>query len=230
MPQSGPFAVKGLLAVRLNQLETDGSPICNTDDTGAWDPCPQSLSTARQITAEQTTELRCGDGSVADSERTPAVVNADALTLVMAKQNFEFIIAATGAEPVFDPVVPTRVIGFLDPLTDADPIPTEFNAWARNRSGGSPAGSPYGYKRLVWPYVVWRLGDDAYSAEYATATLIGTATSNSNIWDGTLDDFLANLNNRYRARWDEATIPDAATSPYSASPSGGFYVTPVCGS
>lgn len=227
MPQAGPFAVKNLKAVRFSLLNEDGSPQCPGTDFSAWSPCPQSLSTARQTSAAATTELRCGDGSIADSDTTPETVTGDQLTIVFSKQEFETIALATGATPIIDG---GTVIGYLDPATDHEPEPVEVNAFAVNRTGNANAPAPYSHLQLVWPYVKFRLGDDAVSQEYLTATIIGTATPNAAIADGAFNDFPTSLNGRYRGRWATDEVPDAADTPYSTAPLGGFIDTPACAS
>ena len=227
-PQAGPFVVKGLLAVRASLLAEDGTPLCALDDGSAWTPCPISLATARQATADSTTELKCGDGTVADQETIQGVVTGDQITLVIAKQDFETISLLTGSDPIFAPLDPTRVIGFQDPQVDEQAPPVEFNAWARNRSNNAPAGSPYQYLRLTWPFAKFRLGDDSVGADYLQQTLIGLATPNNNIGGGVWDDFPVNANGRYRLRWATSFVPLASATPYSLSPSGGYLDTPAC--
>lgn len=229
-PQAGPYAVKNLKAVRFSLLDDTGSPQCPGDNFSAWSPCPQSLNTARQTSAAATTELRCGDGSIADSDTTPESVTGDQITIVLSKQEFETVALATGATPIMDPSAPTVVIGYLDPGTGDTPDPVEVNAWAVNRSGNANAAAPYSHLRLVWPYVQFRLGDDAVSQEYLTSTIIGTATPNGAIADGAFNDFPVSLNGRYRARWATTDVPDAADAPYSGAPQGGFLDTPACAS
>lgn len=227
-PQAGPFAVKGLLAIRASLLDTDGSPLCPLAEGSAWSPCPQNVTPARQATADQTTDLLCGDGSLADREIIPGVVTGDQVTLIISKQDFETVILLSGADPIFDPLFPTRVIGYMDPLPSDVAPNTVFEAWSRNRQNNAPAPSPYQFMRRVWPLVTWRLGDDAIGAEHSRVTLIGTAIPNNQIFDGPFDDYPTSLNGRYHAKWAEDFLPKSINAPYSASPSGGQIDTPAC--
>lgn len=227
-PQAGPFALRKLLAVRMSLLNDDGSPRCDLVDGSAWSPCPQSITPATQTSADQTAELRCGDGTVVDQDTVPGTVTGYQVTLVIAKQDFELVALATGSDPIFDPLDPTRVIGFLDPALGTQAPPVELNVWGQNRSGNAPAGSPYRYQRITFPYVRFRLGDDALGEDYSTVTLIGLATPNNNIGGGVFDDFPVSADGRARLKWATDTIPDAATSPYNANPSGGYLDTPPC--
>lgn len=226
-PQAGPYAVKNLKAVRFSRLLETGAPDCPGDDLSAWSPCPQSINTSRQTSAAASTELRCGDGTIADSDTTPETVTGDQITIVLSKQDFETVALASGATPIFDGLT---VIGYLDPGTADEIAPVEVNAWAVNRANNANVAAPYSHLRLVWPFVNFRLGDDAVSQEYLTSTLIGTATPNGAIADGAFNDFPVSLNGRYRARWATDDLPLASASPYSASPAGGFLDTPACAS
>lgn len=227
-PQAGPYALRRLKAVRMSRLAEDGSPICDTVDGSAWSPCPQSITPATNTTAEQTSELRCGDGSIADQDITPGVVSSFTVTLVIAKQDFELVVLATGATPIFDPSDPTRVIGFLDPAIDETAPPVELNVWGQNRDNSANASSPYQFQRIVFPYVRFRLGDDALGEEYSVVTLVGTATPNNAIGGGVFDDYPVDASGRARLRWATDIIPSALVSPYSANPTGGFLDTPPC--
>lgn len=229
-PQAGPFAVKNLKAARFTLLDDTGAPLCDDPDSSAWSKCPQSASTARQVTAAATTELRCGDGSIADSDTTPETVTGDQITIVFSKQEFETVSLLTGAAPIFDPGDPTRVIGYYDPEVDDTPAAVEVNLWAQTRTGNAPAPAPYSHLRLMWPFVRFRAGDDTVSQEYLTATVIGTATPNASIGLGAFSDFPASANNKYRGRWATDDVPNAADAPYSTAPDGGFLATPPCGS
>lgn len=228
-PQAGPFAVKNLKAARFSRLLETGAPDCPGTNLSSWSECPQSASTSRQISAAATTELRCGDGSIADSDTTPESVTGDQITIVFSKQEFETVALATGADPIIDG---GTVIGFWDPEIDEEIAPVEVNLWAQARQNNAPAADPYSHLRLVWPYVKFRLGDDAVSQEYLTATIIGTATPNGAIGDGAFNDYPESGNGKLRGRWAVATadVPDDDDAPYSGAPDGGFLDTPACAS
>jgi hypothetical protein len=227
-PQAGPYSLRRLLAVRASLLNADGSPRCNLVNGSAWSPCPQSLTPATQTSADQTAELRCGDGSIADQDTVPGAVTGYQVTLVISKQDFELAALLTGATVIFDPLDSTRVIGFADPEPSAAVDPVELDVWALNRSNNANAPSPYQYQQIAFPFVRFRLGDDALGEDYSVVTLIGLATPNNAIGGGTFDDFPMDATGRARLRWATDVIPDAAVSPYSANPSGGYIDTPAC--
>ena len=227
-PQSGPFSLRKLKAVRMSLLAEDGSPLCDLVNGSAWSPCPQSISPATTTSADQTSELRCGDGSVADSETIPGAVTGYTVTLVLSKQDFELAALATGGTPIFDPSDPTRVIGFADPPVDAVVAPVELSVWGQNRDNSANASAPYSYQRIVFPYVKFRLGDDQLGADYSVLTLVGTATPNNSIGGGVFDDYPIDASGLARLRWNTDIIPDATQAPYDTNPSGGFLDTPPC--
>lgn len=227
-PQSGPFSLRKLKAVRMSLLAEDGSPLCDLVNGSAWSPCPQSISPATTTSADQTSELRCGDGSLADSETVPGAVTGFTVTLILAKQDFELAALATGGTPIFDPDDPTRVIGFTDPPIDAVTPPVELNVWGQNRDNSANAASPYQYQRIVFPYVKFRLGDDSLGSDYSVVTLVGTASPNNAIGGGVFDDFPVDASGLARLRWNTDSIPDGTVAPYSDNPSGGYLDTPPC--
>lgn len=228
MAETGPFVAKGLLVARISRLTPAGAPRCSFTDGSAWDPCLITLDATARTAAGTTTELRCGDGVLADQEVTPDQVTGVDITLEVARHNKGFIIVATGAQKISN--VGGVIFGYMAAKPSDSPDPVELGLWVRNRSGSGAAASPNQYLRLVFPQVKFSLGDLNTGAEYFTTKLNGPAEVNNSIKGGTFDDLPAIFDGRFYGTFDDQSIPTPGASPYSAVPNGGLFATPACAS
>lgn len=220
---------RGLVAVRVTILDTDGSRVCSNTDGTAYSLCPVSIATSEDVDAGETQTKRCGDGSVFATYSTDDAITGLEITLTLSPYDLEFIEVATGATPLLDA---GDIIG-LSGGNDFYALPTEFHCWQEAYSGSALAASPYSYWHHVFPHVRWRRQVPPLAEGFNDVVLIGKVQGNLNLGNGSFLDIPVEAfedSAELHAWWRADDLPDADTSPYNNGLGGGYIDTPACAS
>lgn len=224
-------AGRGLDAVRITLLASDGSRDCNKTDGTAYTLCPLSIQVTVNEDAGETQTIRCGDGTVFATVSTADSVTSLTLTLTLVSVDIEMIALATGAALLLDS---GDNIGWSGGESE-NSIPTEVHAWQQARSGSAQAAAPYDYWHYAWPHVKWAYRQPNLEEGFGngTAQLVGTVEGNLNLGNGSFLDIPVEAfedSSHLQARWRASDQPESDTSPYNNSLGGGFIDTPSCAS
>lgn len=224
-------AGRGLDAVRITLLQSDGSRDCSKTDGTAYTLCPLSIAVNVEEDAGETQTIRCGDGSVFATFTTDDSVTGITLTLTLVSVDIEMIALATGATPLLDS---GDVIGFSGGESVSS-IPTEVHAWQQAYSGSAQGAAPYDYWHYAWPFVKWAYRQPNIEEGFGngTAQLVGTVSGNLNLGNGSFLDIPVEAfenSSEFQARWRASDQPESDTAPYSNGLGGGYIDTPACAS
>jgi len=226
-------AGRGLDAVRITLLQSDGSRDCNKTDGTAYTLCPVSIAVAVEEDAGETQTIRCGDGTVFATVSTADSVTNLTLTLTLASVDIEMIALATGAALLTDTGSGDN-IGWSGGESE-NTIPTEVHAWQQARAGNSQSASPYDYWHYAWPSVKWAYRQPNVEEGFGngTAQLVGKVEGNLNLGNGSFLDIPVEAfesSDHLQARWRASDQPESDSSPYNNSLGGGYIDTPACAS
>lgn len=225
MTMPGCFKAFGVCAIRVSELDDDGSRICPNVNGSAFDLSPVSFTATAEVTTGETFEQRDGCGRICSVVRTPDETTGYSGSVEICNQDFELVvILGNGSFEVITSGGET--IGFKQ-VSEA-PAPVEFNLWQQVYDGNARAAGANAYLRHVLPYTQWNLSDWSAEAGQNTVTMNFTSAASAAIFDGTFEDFAVDMNDALYARWLEGTIPDTADEPYASTVGCGFVDSPSC--
>lgn len=176
----------GLCAVRLTELNADGSVAAPPDNSYVTDKAI-SITVTPNIETGNTFSVRNGCGCSISRRKFADTFNWFEFSFNMAALEPEMLAMLLGAGTIVDgaDVVGTAFPSALD-CDEAEPqVALEF--WTEHNVGSGRDGT-YPYFHWVFPATIWQLGDNTFEEGPAQPTVNGFSRTNQQWGDGPYGD------------------------------------------
>lgn len=198
MPGSHCFSLRQVCATRVTRLDENGSPM-----TGAGNGLVSNALISAQIDpdveAATTSTVKNACGDVCATARDCDKLLGVNVTLNLCQLDAQLLYFAIGGDLFLDLAGDGvgDVLGMQLPLsTDACANGVALELFAKAWDGGQQATPPFGggtavaYYHFVFPKVTFQIGQNTFEDAFATITLNGYSSENSNITaNGPYDDW-----------------------------------------